>query len=487
MSLIKLENVSLTRNETTLFSELNLNITSGDRLGIVGDNGAGKSSLLRSIAKLLDEHEGTITHARGLRCVYVEQGFADQWNDTTALDILIKCLPDPTAERWKADYTLELFNFPTDYRSLSYAELSGGWKKILMIARAMLSEPDVLLLDEPTNHLDQSHIENLARFLNEGHTISTFAVVSHNRDFLDSTTKSTLFLHNRRASHFKRSFTEARTMLLEQEQALSESRSIVLHEVQRLKKSAQFQRQLGVNNYSDNALQKAKKLEKRVENLQATIPKQPSVRKNNITLAVDEFSAKKILLIEDLRLTSSDGKELLYIQSLTINKGDRIIVTGANGCGKSTLLKTIISNTDPHSRLGPSVKIGILDQEISVLPKESTASDFFSKNFEMEHQQAINTLASAGFSYLDAQKKFSQLSYGERSRLAILAMRLINPNFLILDEPTNHLDITSQEMLENEIQRLNPAAIIVSHDTKFIRNVGNRFFDISNGICKERY
>jgi ATPase subunit of ABC transporter with duplicated ATPase domains len=224
-----------------------------------------------------------------------------------------------------------------------------------------------------------------------------------------------------------------------------------------------------------------------VRGLEAVIPEQQTLRKKDITLAVEEFNAKKILQIEDFELLSTDGNVLLFIKSLVINKGDRVVITGANGCGKSTLLKAIISNTKSGIRLGPSVKIGILDQKISVLPEESSVLEFFSANFEIDRQQSINKLASAGFSYLDTQKKFGQLSYGERSRLAILALRLNNPNFLILDEPTNHLDITSQEILEKEIQRLNPAAIVVSHDARFIENIGNRFLHISDGECKERY
>jgi len=485
MSLIKLEGVSLSLNESSLFSSLNLTITSGDRLGIVGDNGSGKTSLLRSIAKLLDEHEGNITHARGLRCLYVEQGFPDLWSESTAVEILENSLSDPIIDKWKADYTLELFNFPKDYRSLPFAQLSGGWKKIVMISRAVILEPDVLLLDEPTNHLDQSHIANLTRLLRDNQIVTTFAVVSHNREFLDSATKSTLFLHDRRFSHFNASFTQARHLLLEQEQALLESRSVTLNEIQRLKKSAHFQRQLGVNNHSDSALQKAKKIERRVKGLESTLPEQPISRKKNITLAVDEFNAKKILSIEDFKLYSADGNLLISIDSLVINKGDRVIISGANGSGKSTLLKAILYNLAPEIKQGPSVKTGVLDQEISMFPNELNILEFFSTHFEMDQQQSINTLASAGFSYLNTQKKFGQLSYGERSRLAMLALRLNNPNFLILDEPTNHLDIRSQETLESEIQRLDPAAIVVSHDATFIKNIGNRFFEISDGILKE--
>ncbi|WLH46749.1 ABC-F family ATP-binding cassette domain-containing protein [Pseudomonas beijingensis] len=485
MSLIKLENVSLSLNERSLFSSLNLTMTRGDRLGIVGDNGSGKSSLLRSIAKQLDEHEGNITHARGLCCLYVEQGFPDPWNESTAVEILENCLSDPISDKWKADYTLELFNFPKGHCSLPFAQLSGGWKKIVMIARAVMLEPDVLLLDEPTNHLDQTHIANLTRLLRDNQIVTTLAVVSHNREFLDSVTKSTLLLHGRRFSHFNASYTQAKSLFLEQERALSESRSATLNEIQRLKKSAHFQRQLGVNNHSDNALQKAKKIERRVKGLESTLPEQPISRKKNITLVVDEFHAKKILSIEDFKLYSADGHLLVFIESLVINKGDRVIISGANGSGKSTLLKTILSNVAPEIKQGPSVKIGVLDQEISIFPKELSMLGFFSTYFKIDQQQSINALASVGFSYLDTQKKIGQLSYGERSRLAMLALRLNNPNFLILDEPTNHLDIRSQEILESEIQRLNPAAIVVSHDATFIENIGNRFFEISDGILKE--
>jgi ATPase subunit of ABC transporter with duplicated ATPase domains len=487
MSLIKLENVSLSINDKSLFSNLNLTLSSGDRLGIVGDNGSGKSSLLRSIAALLNEHEGNITHARGLRCAYVEQGFPIIWEASTAAEILEGFLVDPFTDGWKEDYTLELFNFPKHYRSLPFAQLSGGWKKILMVASAIISEPDVLLLDEPTNHLDQSHIANLIRLLTDKHTIATFAVVSHNRNFLDSVTKSTLFLHDQRFSLFNGNFTQAKGLLLEQEQALFESRSLALDEIQRLKKSAQFQRQLGVNNHSDAALQKAKKIERKVRSLESVIPAQPSSHKKHITLAVEEFNARKILKIENLKLYSTGGDLLLYIDSLAINRGDRIIITGANGSGKSTLLNAILYNSQPEITLGPSVKIGVLDQAISLFPEASGVLEFFSTNFAMDPQQAINKLASAGFSYLYAHKKFGQLSYGERGRLAMLALRLSNPNFLILDEPTNHLDIRSQEMLEEEIRRLDPAAIVVSHDVAFIENVGNRFLEIVDGVLKERH
>jgi ATPase subunit of ABC transporter with duplicated ATPase domains len=484
MSLVKLENVSLSLNGKTLFSDLNVSINSGDRIGVVGDNGSGKSSLLRSIAKHLDEHEGNIVHAKGLRCQYVEQGFPDKLDGSTSMEILTNCLSDAAGDKWKAEYVLELLGFPKDYRTLIFCQLSGGWKKMLMIARAVLMEPDLLLLDEPTNHLDKGHIANITRLLRDGNIISTVVLVSHNRDFLDSVSKSTLFFHNKSFHHFNVPYTQSRKLFLEQQRALSCARVEVVNEIQKLKKSAQFQRQLGVNNYSDKALHKAKQIERKIKGLESLVPEKPIVRKKEITLATDELNARKVLQVDDLTVRSAGGAELYYIKALTINRGDRLVISGANGSGKSSLLHAILKKKSEIT-MGPSVKVGVLDQELSLLPMDVCILDYLTTNFELEQQQAINKLASSGFSYLESQKKIGCLSYGERARLAMLTLRLNTPNFLILDEPTNHLDISSQETLESEIQRLDPAAIIVSHDVRFIENVGTRFFEISNGQFRE--
>lgn len=356
---------------------------------------------------------------------------------------------------------------------------------MLTIARAILLEPDLLLLDEPTNHLDQAHIANLIRLLRESNVVPAFVVISHNRHFLDSVTSSTLILHDSRFSLFNFSFTMARTLFLEQQKASASARAEAKNKIQRLKKSANFQRQLGVNHYSDTALQKAKKIEKKIKSLEAVVPDKPVSVSGEITLAMEKFNARKILQIDDLTLCAPDGSVLFYIKSLVVNRGDRLIISGTNGCGKSVLLKAIVEGAQ-GIQVGPSVKVGILDQALSFLPLDVGILEFISARFGLDFQQSINRLASSGFSYLESQKKISQLSYGERARLAILTIRLTNPNFLILDEPTNHLDISSQELLESEIQRLDPAAIMVSHDVRFIQNVGTRYFVIENGVMEER-
>jgi ATPase subunit of ABC transporter with duplicated ATPase domains len=484
MSLVKLENVSLSLGGKIIFSNLNLSINSGDRIGIIGDNGSGKSSLMRSMAKVLNEHEGNISHSRWLNCQYVAQGFSSGWDDSTALEILESCLKNRASDKWKAEYVFELLGFPKSYRTLRFCQLSGGWKKMLMIARAVLSEPDLLLLDEPTNHLDKEHIEKVIWLLRDSNVVSTFVVVSHNRDFLDSVTTSTLILHNKAMSHFNASFTQSRMLFLENEKELLRTRVETVNEIQRLKKSAKFQRQLGVNNYSDKALQKAKKIERKIKSLESVMPEKPFLQKKDITLAVDEFSARKILQIDDLLLRSTEGELLFFIKSLVINRGDRLVISGANGCGKSTFLKAIL-HPGPCIRIGPSVKVGVIDQELSSLPLDLQILDYFTANFELDQQQVINKLAPCGFSYLESQKKIGHFSYGERARLVMLALQLSSPNFLVLDEPTNHLDISSQELLESEIQRVDSAAIIVSHDVRFIENVGTRFFEVSNGQLTE--
>ncbi|WP_242485757.1 ATP-binding cassette domain-containing protein [Pseudomonas sp. TH41] len=486
MPLVMLEDVSLSFNDARLFSNLHLSVNSGDRLGIIGDNGTGKSSLLRIMSKYSDDHEGRVAHSKNLRFQYVEQGFPENWDELTALQILENCLTDLASDKWKVECALELFRFPHSYWSLPFGQLSGGWKKMLAIAKAVLLEPDLLLLDEPTNHLDQTHIMNLTRLLRDSNVVPAFVVISHNRDFLDSVTSSTLILHDRSFSFFNFSFTLARKLFLEQQKALACARVEANNRIQRLKKSASFQRQLGVNHYSDTALQKAKKIEKKIKSLEAVVSDKPVSMNGEIILGMEKFNARKILQIDDLTLYSPGGRILFYIKSLVINRGDRLIISGANGCGKSVFLKAIVDGAQ-GIQVGPSVKMGVLDQALSLLPLEVGILEFISARFGLDHQQSINRVASAGFSYLESQKKISQLSYGERARLAILTLRLTNPNFLILDEPTNHLDISSQELLESEIQRLNPAAIMVSHDVRFVQNVGTRYFRIANGIMEEGF
>ena len=487
MPLIRLDNVSLRFNEKPLISNINMSIEAGDRIGIVGDNGVGKSTLLRCIVKQLEDYDGRITLAKGLRYEYVEQGFNSCWNELTPVNMLSACLDDPVTDQWRVHYVLELMNFPMSDRDLLFAQLSGGWKKMVMIAKAIIMEPDVLLLDEPTNHLDYSHIALVSSLLRDSQLITTFALISHDRAFLDAITNATVLLSGGRASCFDVPYTKAKRLLLEQEQALLSARADGVNEIERLKKSAKLQRQIGVNNYSDRALQKAKQIERKIKSLEMRLPEKQVVKDRDIALAVDEFAGKRILQIKDLNVCAEGGDLLFVLKELVVNQGDRVVFCGANGSGKSSLVRAICANNDPCIKLGPSVRVGVLDQELSLLPVGSQVLDFITESFCLSHQQAISKLASSGFSYLETQKQIGKLSYGERARLAILALRLMKPNFLIFDEPTNHLDISSQEMLESAVLRLNPAAILVSHDARFVENVGTRYFDIANGVCSERH
>lgn len=486
MALVRLENFSLSLNGKILFRDVNLSIQSGDKIGLIGDNGAGKTSLLKSIAKALEEHDGQVAHARGLQCEYIEQGFPEGWRELSAQQVLQRHLHDPAGDQWKIEYVLELCGVPPASRSIPCHQLSGGWKKIVMFAKAILLEPDLLLLDEPTNHLDQAHIAGIIRLLGQSHSIPAFVVVSHNRDFLDAVTQKTLIVHDRQVSGFDFSFTRARQLFLAQQQAAANARLDIMDEIQRLKKSARLQRQIGVDHYSDKALQKAKKIEKKIQVIESSVPEKNITRKAEIALKVSDAKARKILHVEGLKLYAGEARLLFSIDTLVINRGDRLVISGANGCGKSTLLNAIVQGSDPSIRINPSVRFAVIDQELSFLPADSEVLEYVATQHALDRQQAINLLAGIGFSYTESQRRIGQLSYGERARLALLTLRLINPNFLILDEPTNHLDITSQELLESEIRRLNPAALIVSHDSRFIENVGTRFFEVKGNVLGER-
>lgn len=485
MSLINVEALSLGYGATPVFENVGFSINAGDRLGLVGANGSGKSSLLKCLSALCEDHGGSITRKKSLKTYHVHQGLlAPSHGRETCTGFLSHYLADP-GEEWKVSYTFELLAFPKQYRDLRIDELSGGWNKILMFAAAIMSEPDLLIMDEPTNHLDMYRTEILVNALRFAGHINTFVVASHDRYFLDAVTQQTLFLDRQGTYRFPHAYTQAKVLMKEKQHALETE---VLHkrsEVERLTESARFQRQLGVNNFSDKASQKAKQIEKKIRGLKNSLEARPAMAVGQIKLETESTEARHLLKLRGFCVCAPSGELLFTIPELEVKRGDRIVVTGANGSGKSTFLRAIAGLSGHAAQLTPSARIGYFEQDSSQHPAARSILDFVMENAEPDASRAVAVLAQAGFDYSDAKKAMQRTSFGERARLSLLALRLGRPNFLILDEPTNHLDIRSQEMLEDEIQRTHAAALIVSHDRRFVENVGTRFYSIKNGLLVE--
>jgi ATPase subunit of ABC transporter with duplicated ATPase domains len=283
------------------------------------------------------------------------------------------------------------------------------------------------------------------------------------------------------------SFSRARQLLDDDDRALENKKERELMELQRLRKSAHNLRQIGVDNYSAAALRKSIQIGKRADAIQESLPVTHVEQKRDIRLASQATHAKRLVGIKDLTISRPDGVPLFRIGKLDIGPAERVAVLGRNGSGKTQLVRKLragFGQPDDAREQGlviaPSLIMGYLDQNMSQLPDNENLRDYLNGTYGTGLQRTIALLASAGFPLAQHTTIISQLSPGERARLALLALRLRAPNFYLMDEPTNHLDISGQEQLETEILAHEAAAVLVSHDRAFVEHVGTRFLVVEN-------
>lgn len=477
-----------------LFSGVSMTISEQHRVGVVGNNGAGKSTLLKCITGELEPTEGTITKPRGIRFGVIEQDIPEHLHATTLYDVILNAIPEEERDynSWKVDVALDMFKAPQVIYGKAVKELSGGWQRLALLARTWMGEPDALLLDEPTNHLDLEKIVLLEQWLNEQVRDIPILMISHDRSFLDNCTNTTLFLRPVRSVSYPHSFTKARTQLVQDDRAAAAQREKELKEVERLEKSAHELKQTGANFHSDSASKKSAQMAKRADDLRTQVIESHVEIRRDIRLPNSGMHAKHLIELKNLTVAAPDGRELVKIDRLFIGQEDRIVLLGLNGTGKSTLVSAIhraFSNIERAKGEGisitPTAKLGYVDQMLSSLPMDISMTDYIAGEFRMQRQGVIAKLIETGFPFDRQDQKIGKLSGGERSRLYLLALRLLEPNFYILDEPTNHLDIDGQEKLEAEILNNGAACILVSHDRAFVKNIGTRYLVIHKGKLVE--
>ena len=483
MGSISLKTVSITAN-VPLFRDLTFVVQDGDRVGLIAGNGNGKTSLLRCIAGESEPTAGEIVRSRGLTIGYVEQDVPAALRGQTLRQAVLDALPE--AERgsdgWKADVALDGFETPEELRDRQVEALSGGWQRLMLIVRCWISEPDALLLDEPTNHLDLSKIYLLERWLKTAARGVPIIVASHDRDFLDSVTNRTLFLRPGTSRYFALPFSAAREVIEEEDAALALKGEQELKEAGKLRKQAAKLTNIGINSGSDLLTVKAKQLKDRAAKIEGAVREGHRERSGEIRLANRGIHAKVLLGIENVIVATPPGAPLFKIDKLHVFQGDRIVLLGANGAGKSQLVKLIHRAMTGEALVGikvtPALVLGYTDQEMSQLPARGSPAEFISTRFRLPDTRVTSLLAAAGFPVEKQDRPMAQLSFGQRARLGLLALRLTNPNFYLMDEPTNHVDIPGQEALESEILEHQATAILVSHDRRFVRNIGTRFLEI---------
>jgi ATPase subunit of ABC transporter with duplicated ATPase domains len=473
-----------------LFSNVSLVIGEGDRVGLVAGNGRGKSSLLRCIAGQQELTAGDIVRSRGLTIGFVEQDVPPALLPLSFRDAVLDGIPaaDRDSDNWRADIVLDEFGVPDAFRDRAVSALSGGWQRLALIARAWVGQPDALLLDEPTNHLDLGKIMLLERWLSESARGLPVVVASHDRGFLDAVTNRTLFLRPGSSHYFSLPFTRARAALAEADEAAARQQERDLKEANQLRRQAAKLTNVGINSGSDLLTLKAKYLKERAARIEASAVTLHKERAGEIRLANSGTHARVLLAIEGLQVTAPGGAPLFSIPKLHLFQGDRVVLLGANGTGKSQFMKLVTRAIEgeavPGIRVAGSVRLGITDQDMSRLPRTGTPFDLVS-SFGHGDQRTRALLAAAGFPVEKQEKPMSVLSFGQRARLALLALRLTEPNFYLMDEPTNHVDIAGQEQLEAEILDKGASCILVSHDRSFVRNIGTRFFEIERGRVLE--
>jgi ATPase subunit of ABC transporter with duplicated ATPase domains len=330
----------------------------------------------------------------------------------------------------------------------------------------------------------------LERWIGEAARHATMVIASHDRQFLDACTTHTLFLRDGISRGFAHPYTRARRLLAEEDAAHEAVVERDAREVERLRQSASALRNIGINSRSDAAQKKSLLMSRRADRLEQSLRPIHTERSGDIRLANRGTHARTLLRLDDIVVPAPDGRALFRTGRLHVLQQDRIVVLGRNGVGKSQfvgLLRRVMigAGTVPDIAVSPSVVPAWIDQDMSQLPATSSPLAFIGDTFRLGDQRSTSLLAGAGFAVEKQRQPIGRLSPGQKARLALLALRLAEPNFYLMDEPTSHVDIHGQERLEAEILEHGATCILVSHDRRFMQSIGTRFLLIDNGRMAE--
>lgn len=486
MSLISARALGVTLRDT-LFSDLDLVLQKGDRLGLVAANGRGKSTLLRVLAGREEATVGEVVRARGAQVGLVTQDVPEA---LLPLSFRAAVMGDRDPdEGWRADIALDDFAVPEALRERPLAALSGGWRRLALLARVWVGEPDVLLLDEPTNHLDLARIGWLERWICALPRDVGVVVASHDRAFLDAVCTRTLFLRPRESAMFALPYGRARAALDEADAARARAFDNDMARAEQLRRQAAKLKNIGINSGSDLLVVKTKQLTERADKIAAEArAAHKEVSAGVVRLAGQGSHARALVTLDDAEVTAPDGRVLFRTGKMWISPGERVVVLGPNGAGKSRLLAAVgaaLRGAGGAIRVAASVRAGEVDQELAGIAGEASALQAVTRRTDLGEARARAVLAEAGFDIAAQGVALTRLSGGQRARLAMVLLRLARPNFYLLDEPTNHLDIAGQEALEAELTEQEAAALIVSHDRRFVEGAGNRFWLIEGKRLRE--
>lgn len=519
MSVVSVQNLTLSFGENTLFSNVSFDVYEKDKIGFVGVNGAGKTSLFKVITGEYTPDSGVCYLGKNVKVGYMAQHscaddnsvygelisvFSDLIKTEHELeDISKQLIANPSDELIaRQDYLTNEFqkNGGLTYKSLTRSsliglgftekefdmptsKLSGGQKSKLILAKLLLSNADLLLLDEPTNHLDITAVEWLESFLADYK--GAFIVISHDRYFLDKVTNKTIEIENKKMRSYKGSYSEFLVKKEAEQKAIEEKYENDLKEIQRLEGIIAQQRQWN----REKNIKTAESKEKVIERIKAQmVVPDAKVKKIRFDFSPKCVSGEDVLDVFELSKSFGD-KKIFENVSFNVKKGERLFLLGDNGCGKTTLLKILMKDYLPSGgsfKFGANLFTGYFDQVQAKLDLNKTAIDEVWSAFPALTETAVrNALASFLFTGDDVFKSLKNCSGGERARIALLKLMLGKYNFLLLDEPTNHLDAFSREELENTLLNYSGTMLIVSHDRYFINKLATSVLELNrDGVCR---
>jgi ATP-binding cassette subfamily F protein 3 len=515
MSILTTSGLAKSYGAQDVFWDVSIQIARGDKIGLVGPNGEGKTTLLRILAGLEEPSAGTMQRARGLRVGYLPQiadlnsertvyaemltAFSDLRAQQAELRRLEKEMADPTRREEtmrRYDELLTRFELAEGYTyetrirqvlaGLSFSaeewdqplgRLSGGQKTRALLARLLLQSPDLLLLDEPTNHLDLVALEWLEDYLSQW--AGSLVVVAHDRRFLDKVVGRIWDLGFGRLEEYVGNYShyaEPRAERMARRQAEYEAQQA------HIAKTEAFIQRYKAGQRSKEARGRQKRLD-RLERIER--PREAQTI--HLRLESRLRSGELVLTTEGLTVGYDPGHPLFTCPELVLLQGQRAALIGPNGSGKTTFLRTVLRQVPPLTgevRLGASLKIGYLAQTHETLNLEHTVLDEILEVKNLPLEKARTFLGRFLFSGDEVFKRVGDLSGGERSRVALAKLTLQEPNFLLLDEPTTYLDLPSQEVLQDVLVNFHGTILLVSHDRYLIDALATQVWTLENGCLR---
>ena len=520
MIILDVNKVSKSFGFGNILNEVSFSINEGEKLGLVGNNGTGKSTLLKIIAHIEKQDNGTISIKKDAKVEYLEQGDIADSKSGLCRDILYSAFEnlnemelalknyeskmssvlDPNElnsiiEKYsnllekftrlggyekdlQLDIVLNGLNIDRNLLNREFSSLSGGERTLINLAKILLSKPDLLLLDEPTNHLDITRIEWLEKYIREYK--GSVIIVSHDRFFLDKTIQKVIELESGKTKIYFGNYTD---FIIQKEN--EEVKEFQIYKVQQRKfdemeKAIKRLKEWGKMADNPTFFRRAKAIQSNLDRLRENAIEKPK-EKTEYPINFKSYGrgSNEVVKIKNLSLYAGN-KKLLENSNCLILNGEKVAIIGDNGTGKSTLINEIISNSNPSIVVGSNQKIAYLSQIIEFVDKKQSLLEYFIYETGLEEVISRSVLYNFQFFKKDVSKRVGALSGGEKLRLKLAILLQKEINLLILDEPTNHIDIETREVLEDTLSKFKGTLIFVSHDRYFINKLVNKIIEFHN-------